>query len=122
MAQYLLGIDLLAKLACGVALLAVPRALARLAGLPAANEAFWPRLLGALLLGLAAAGFVELQLAPGKALGLIGSVAVNVTVAALLGALLILGKAGSTKRGRTILWLAAATLALHGLVAIVSGT
>lgn len=121
MGHYLIGIEILLKLACAAGLIVAPRTLARLLGLPSADEPFWARLLGATLFGLAAAMVVELRFAPGHGLGIGGIVAINLAAATMLGALLILGRAGTTKRGRLVLWLTALMLALLGLVGIVSG-
>jgi hypothetical protein len=121
MVQQLLWIDLVAKLGIGVAALIVPRLLARLVGLPAADDPFWLRLLGGVLIGLAAAIVVELRYLPGKGLGLAGIAAIDLTVAAVLGALLILDRAGTTRRGRFVAGASAAVLTLIALVAIVSG-
>ena len=120
MLSQLLGIEIIVKLAAGLALLAGPRMLARLLGLAAAPDPFWPRVAGALLTGLAIAAAVESQWLPGKALGLAGHAAINLTAAAVLGGLLILGRTGALRRGRALLGLVAAALALLGLIEVVA--
>jgi hypothetical protein len=108
MVLQLLWLELIVKAVTGGLLVLFPRTLARILGLPAAVETFWPRLLGAT--------FVEGQLTAGKGLGLAGHVAINLAaVLAILG-LLIMGRAGSTRRGRIILTLAAAALTVLALV------
>jgi hypothetical protein len=116
MGEQLLWIEACLKLGTGLALIVAPRTLARLFGLPSADQAFWPRLLGALLIGLAAASLLEMRTQGGLGLG--GSIAVNLAAAAMIGALLILGRAGKTMRGRFLLWVAAATLVILSLVEI----
>ena len=116
MSEQLLWIEACLKLGTGFALVVVPRTLARLLGLPSADQGFWPRLLGALLIGLGIASLLEVRMQGG--LGLAGSVAVNLAGSAMIAALLILGRAGKTMRGRFLLWLAAAALVILGLVEI----
>jgi hypothetical protein len=116
MSEQLLWIEACLKLGTGLALVTTPRMLARLLGLPSADQPFWPRLLGALLVGLGIASLLEVRMQGG--LGLAGSVAVNLAGSAMIAALLILGRAGKTMRGRFLLWLAAAALVILGLVEI----
>ena len=116
MSEQLLWIEACLKLGTGLALVAAPRTLARLFGLPSADQPFWPRLLGALLIGLGVASLLEVRMQGG--LGLAGSIAVNLAGAAMIGALLVLGRAGRTMRGRFLLWLAAAALVVLSFVEI----
>ena len=116
MSEQLLWIEACLKLGAGCALAATPRALARLFGLPSADQAFWPRLLGAVFIGLGVASLLEVRMQGG--LGLAGSVAVNLAGATMIAALLVLGRAGKTMRGRFLLWLAATALVILGLVEI----
>lgn len=116
MSEQLLWIEACLKLGSGLALVVAPRVLARLLGLPSADQPFWPRLLGALLIGLGVATLLEVRMQGGLGLG--GSIAVNLAGAAMLGALLVLGRAGKTKRGRLLLSLTAAALVILSLVEI----
>ena len=117
MSEQLLWIEACLKLGSGLALIAAPRTLARLLGLPSADQPFWPRLLGALLIGLAAASLLEVRMQGGLGLG--GSIAINLAGGTMIGgALLILGRAGKTKRGRFLLWLTAVALIVLSLVEI----
>lgn len=118
MAQQLLWIEACLKLVGGLALVTAPRGLARLLGLPSADDRFWPRLLGGVLIGLAAASLIEGRNPGAGGLGLAGSIAVNLAGAAVIGALLILHRAGNTKRGRLLLCLVVALLVLLSLVEI----
>jgi len=116
MSEQLLWIEACLKLGSGLALVSTPRTLARLLGLPSADQPFWPRLLGALLIGLGVASLLEVRMQGG--LGLAGSIAVNLAGATMIGALLALGRAGKTMRGRFLLWLAAAALVVLSFVEI----
>jgi hypothetical protein len=118
MGQQLLWIEACLKLAGGLALVIAPRGLARLLGLPSADDRFWPRLLGGMLVGLAAASLIEGRRPGAGGLGIAGSIAVNLAGAATIGALLILHRAGNTKRGRLLLGLVVALLVLLSLVEI----
>lgn len=116
MLQQLHVIEIVLKLAAGLALIIAPRSLARLLGLPSADEPFWPRLLGSVLVGIAAATILEGQLPARNGLGIAGSIAINIAGAMMIAALLLVGRAGSTKRGRALLWLTTAALTLLSLV------
>ena len=116
MAKDLLWLEILLKLVSGTVLLLFPRTLARLLGLPPVAETFWPRLLGGVLLGLAAATFLEGRLAATNGLGLAGHVALNLAAALTLLSLLVVGRAGPARRGRILVGLAAAALTALALV------
>lgn len=116
MARDLLWIELVHKGLLGGLLLCFPRTFARILGLPPVSEAFWPRLLGAMLVGLALATLLEGQLTSGNGLGLAGHVALNLVAALTLIALLIMGRAGPTRRGRWAAGLAAAALCMLAMV------
>ena len=69
------------KLASGLLLVTAPLAMLRLLGLARPPSGFWPRLTGALLLGLAAATFIEIRLPGSKGLGLYGTIAIQAALA-----------------------------------------
>lgn len=114
----ILFLEVLVKLAFGVPLLLAPLSVARVFGLPCPPTGFWPRLVGGLLVGLAAAIFIEMRLPGSKGLGLHGLIAVNLVAAGTLIGLLILNSSAPTLRGRLALWLAAALLFLLALAEI----
>lgn len=116
--QQLFWIEACLKLAGGLALVTAPRVLTRLLGLPSADDAFWPRLLGAVLIGIAVASLIEGRAPGAGGLGMAGSIAINLAGAGMLGALLILDRAGKTRRGRALLILIAAILVLLSLFEI----
>jgi hypothetical protein len=118
MAQQLLWIECLFKLSVGVMLMLGPRVLARVLGLPPAESPFWPRVLGGLLTGVAAAAFIEVKLKAGSGLGLGGAIGINLAGVAILVSLLILGQTGPHRRGRAVLWILSGVLATLALVEI----
>ena len=116
MARDLLWLEMVLKAVSGGLLLLFPRTLARLLGLPAVTETFWPRLLGGMLAGMAVATLLEGQLAARNGLGLAGHVAVNLAAVLVLLGLLVGGRAGVARRGRVFVGLAVAALTLLALV------
>jgi hypothetical protein len=116
MVNDLMWIELVVKCVAGALLALFPRSLARVLGLPVPAETLWPRLLGAVLLGLGAATFLEGQLAARNGLGLAGHIAVNLAVVLALVSLLIMGKAGTLRRGRILLGIVAMGLIVLSLV------
>ncbi len=116
--QQLLLTETLFKLAAGLVLLAAPGMTATILGLDRPTSGFWPRLLGAVLLGLAAATFIEQRLPGSKGLGLAGCVAVNLIAAFVIGSALAMKSAAPTRRGKLALWLLVAVLTTLGLVEI----
>ncbi len=112
----MLWIEFVAKLAGGVVLLSFPLTVIKILGLPKAETAFWPRLLGAVLLGLAVATYMENSVKLGHGLGLGGSLVINLAGGLTIAALLFMKQAGDTVRGRVVLW--AVSLALMGLALV----
>lgn len=113
MEQQLFWIETLLKLAGGLVLIFLPLTTARLLGLGAATSGLWPRLAGALLIGLAAALFIEGRGTGSHGygaaghrmvgLGMAGVVLLNVAGAGILLAHLVLGGAAPTRRGNIVL-------------------
>jgi hypothetical protein len=103
--QQLLWLEALLKIAGGAALLIVPKTTIRLLGLPRAETGFWPRLLGAILLGLAGAFYLEDRFPGSKGLALGGAVIVNLAAATAILFMLALGGGAPKPRGRLALWL-----------------
>jgi hypothetical protein len=116
--QQLLWIETLLKLAGGLALCLAPLTVIKLLGLPPASSGFWPRLLGAVLLGLSASTFVEGAWPSSQGLGLAGCILVNLAGAAMIAALALLGAAAATRRGAATLWGLVVLLVLLSLVEI----
>lgn len=116
MLRELLLTEIVLKLSIGGLLALFPRTVAHLLGLHRVSETFWPRMCGALLLGLAAATALEQIGASQNGLGLAGHVVANLLGALMLFALLVLGRAAPTRRGRILVGLAAAFLSLLAMV------
>lgn len=112
--QQILWLEFVLKTAAGLTLILVPLTAIRLAGMQKPETGFWPRLLGAVVLGIAAGVFVSLQY-PGAhgGIGPAGLIPINLAGAAAMIAPLIMGSAAPSRRGRAfILVNALALLAL----------
>ena len=116
MKEWVVWIDLAARLASGLLLVVLPKAIIALLGLPKVPETFWPRMTGILLLAAACGTAIEARW-PGKggpSLG--GLVALNLAVSFALATALVVGQLDIPKRGRVLMWLAALSSAVLGLV------
>ena len=111
MVQQLLWIEIVLKGAVGLLLVIAPKLTARVFGLPAVTAAFWPRLAGSTLLGIAAAILISAWLGKPAAITLPALVAINFASAIVLVAELSVGTAAPARRGRVLLWLVALLLA-----------
>ena len=102
----LLAVDGAINLALGVALVAFPRGLVRALGIPTVENAFYPSVLGGVLVGIGIALFLERR---GRrsgpvGLGLAGAVAINLCGGLVLAWWLALGGLDLPLRGRVFLW------------------
>ncbi len=116
--QQLLWLETLLKLTGGPLLLLAPMSTIRAFGLPASASGFWPRIVGALLLGIAAATYIEGAWAGSRGLGLAGLVAINLTGALVIALAILAGRAAPTRRGAVALWVLVALLVSLSLVEI----
>lgn len=116
--QEILGIEVLLKFWSGMGLLLAPSPLLQVLGLPRDPSGFWPRLLGAALIGVAGAIYVEGRLQASQGLGTTGLVILNFSVAAFLFAHLVLGNTAPTRRGRLVVGGLGGLLVLLGLCEI----
>ncbi len=107
--QQLLFIETVLKLAGGLVLLLLPLTACSVFGLPKPQSGLWPRLLGAVLVGLAGATYIE-GATEAHGLGMAGSGIINAVAATAILAMLALGAAGTSRRGRFILALLALAL------------
>ena len=106
MVHQLLWIETLLKFAGGLTLLFVPMSASRILGLPHGNNGLWPRIVGALLIGIAGALYLEgLKLTQFRhgGLGLAGVAVINLTSIFALAALLVMDLV-KTVRGRIAMW------------------
>ncbi len=118
MADQLLWLETLLRLSSGLVLLIMPTTTARVLGLPLPQALLWPRLLGALLIGMAAATLLEGSVAGSRGLGLGGLVVINLIGAAVIIALLVLERGSQTRRGKLFLWALALGLVALGVLEI----
>lgn len=99
------------KGAIGIALVAAPLTVLRLFGLHRDGPRFWPRLVGFLLLGIAAGVLAGLLIPAAKGgIGPAGLIALNLAAAAGLFAPLVWGTAAPFRRGRLIILVLLLTL------------
>ncbi|MBN9354656.1 MAG: ABC transporter permease [Hyphomicrobium denitrificans] len=101
--QQLLWLETLLKLAGGGLLLIAPLTTIKVLGLPQAASAFWPRVLGAMLVGIGAAAFIEGAWDGSRGLGLAGLIVINLIGATVIAVTALFGSAG-TRRGSFTLW------------------
>ena len=106
----LLVLEVLLKATAGTALLLMPLTVIKLFGLSRADSGFWPRLLGAVLIGIAGACYLEARFAGSKGLALGGAIVVNLAAAAAIALMLAVGGGAPSSRGRMALWLVVALL------------
>lgn len=118
MAQQLLWIETVLRFGAGAVLLVLPLTAARILGLPVPQALLWPRLLGALLVGMAAATLLEGGVPDARGLGPGGLLLINLATAGTLVALLVLERASQTRRGKLFLWLVAIVLVALSLLEI----
>src|SRR5262245_65901710 len=104
MVEQLLWVEMLFKLAAGLVLLIAPTRTAAVIGWPRAGSAFWPRLLGAMLIGIGLASELNARAAGGRGLALRRIVSINLAVAAFLFVNVMLSPPPA-RRGRLLSWL-----------------
>lgn len=112
MLDQILWLDVVLKLGAGLPLMLLPETSLRLAGLAHAGARLSARLLGAAMTGIALAILVEAALRRPSGLGPGGAFAINLTGTAVLGLVLVAGKTELPFRGRALLWLLLAAMAL----------
>jgi hypothetical protein len=102
----LLIIDGLVNLALGIVLLLFPSSLVAYLGVPGAENAFYPNILGGVLFGIAIALFLESHSTARNTtgLGLLGAVVINLCAGLVLGAWLLWGNLELPVRGIVFLW------------------
>lgn len=99
--QQILWFEVVLKAAAGLTLFLIPLTAIRITGMQKPETGFWPRLLGAVVLGIAGAVFMTLQFPESRGgLGPAGLIPINLAGAAAMIAPLILGSAAATRRGR----------------------
>jgi hypothetical protein len=113
--QLLLTVDAAVNLVLGVLLLSFPRGLVAVLGIPPAERAFYPGILGGVLVGVSVALLLE-RLGVQGGLGLWGAIAINVCGGGTLVAWLSIGRLGLPVQGYVFLWaLALIVLGIAGV-------
>ena len=100
----LLTCDAVINLLIGALLVAFPGSLVAALGIPAAEVAFYPSILGAVLFGIGIALVIE-RVRGSSGLGLYGAISINLSGGLVLGLWLIYGGLSLPPRGRLLLWL-----------------
>lgn len=103
----LLAADGIINLLLGVALLVFPAKLVAILGVPDAKPAFYASVLGAVLVGIGIALFLELRESRPRlaGLGLGGAVAINMCAGVVLAGWLVFGGLSLPIRGQVFLWI-----------------
>jgi hypothetical protein len=99
----LLMADATINLALGLLLLLFPAGVVEALGVPRAEPAFYPSLLGAVLVGIGIALIVQRRRGS-SGLGLLGAIAINLCGGAALAGWLLLGDLELPARGQVFLW------------------
>lgn len=116
--QQLLWLETLLKLTGGLLLLLAPLTTIRTLGLPAAASGFWPRIVGALLVAIAASAYIEGAWTGSRGIGLGGLVVINLTGAFVIALAALIGRGVPTRRGVFVLWVLVVLLLSLALVEI----
>lgn len=121
-ATKLLTIELLFHAQLALLLLTMPKFVIRVIGWPVSESTFWPRLLGAVLAGIALATLTTLagwtKDGAQAGIGLAAEIVINLTVAFALFSMLFVGPGHPTKRGAIFTGILAAFLLLLALVEV----
>jgi hypothetical protein len=105
--SWLLTIDALINLVLGVLLLVFPAGLVSALGVLPAQVAFYPSILGAVLVGIGIALVIE-RARGSSGLGLAGAISINMSAGLVLAAWLLIGSLDIPLRGQVLLWRASA--------------
>jgi hypothetical protein len=116
--QQLLWFETVLKLTGGIVLVLAPLTAIKILGLPSSANGFWPRLLGAVLIGLSAATFIEGAWEGSRGLGLAGLIVINILGAAIIAIVGLFGGGAGTRRGMFTLSALAVLLFVLALVEI----
>ena len=99
----LLTVDAVINLALGVLLVLFPARLVSALGIPNAPMAFYPSMLGSVLVGIGIALLIE-RARGMSGLGLAGAVSINLSAGLVLAGWLIWGSLSLPIRGQVVLW------------------
>ena len=99
----LLAIDAIANLGLGLLLLTFPSVMVEFLGIPRAESAFYPSVLGAVLIGIGIALLLACRWPDAGGLGLAGAIAINLCGGLALTGWLLLGDIALPTRGHVLL-------------------
>ena len=120
-ADFILILDALIKFMWGMGLVLSSGRLFATVGLPSGEPRFYVRLLGSLLIGIGLALMVEAMPTGWRGLGAGGAAVVNFVAAVILAVLLIGRPGGTNAMGRRLLWImAGSTLAFGALESFIA--
>ena len=106
-----MAVDAAINVILGLLLVAFPRPLVDAIGVPASPSAYYPSILGGVLLGIGIALIIQIVHYPQlDGLGLWGAVAINLCGGLVLAAWLLWGGLDIPVRGRAFLWALVAVL------------
>ncbi|MFH2011524.1 MAG: hypothetical protein ABIJ37_02280 [Pseudomonadota bacterium] len=119
--KILLLIDGIINLVLGLLLLLFPLGMAKILGVPESNISFYPSILGAVILGIGIALFIEVFGATKgiRGLGLGGAIAINLCGAGVLLIWLFLKPFEIPIRGHIILWSIAIIVISIGIIELI---
>lgn len=119
----ILLIDAVISLVLGVVLALFPQPLVEWLGVPPTESTFYPSILGAVVIGIAFALFLEWsrKAAEPVGLGVGGAIAVDLCAAFFLAGWLLVGGLNGPLRGRVFLWLVVAVLVLVSGMGLLCG-
>ena len=115
--RILLLIDSVVNTVLGLVLLAFPLGSGEILGLPISEKNFYPAILGAVLLGIGIALFIEVKFYDrGKrGLGLDGAIIINIVASVVLIIILIFERPDISTTGSIILWVVGLSVLIIGL-------
>jgi hypothetical protein len=99
----LLVLDAVINLVLGILLIVFPSRLVSVLGVPSAEVAFYPSLLGAVLFGIGIALIIE-WMRGSSGLGLAGAISINLCAGLVLAVWLMFGRLHLPVRGMVFLW------------------
>lgn len=116
--KILLLIDGIVNIVLGLVLLAFPLGSGEILGLPSSENNFYPMILGAVLLGIGIALFIEVKdYNKGKrGLGLDGAIIINIVASVVLMIILIFKQPNISTTGLIILWAVGLSVLIIGLI------
>jgi hypothetical protein len=120
MRSVLLTIDAVINIALGLLLLTFPAPVVAALGVPETESAFYPSILGAVLLGIGIALLLERFPPRVRGLGLGGAICINLCGAVALAGWLLCGELSLPARGWIVLWSIVVLVGGIGVVELVS--